>query len=74
MCPSFRLARPARLWLRRLQHKTRAADVRVRCGVLLKVHAGMSCAAAARALDCAASTAARIVARCRRWGEVSVID
>jgi transposase len=74
MCPSFRLARPARLWLRRLQHKTRAADVRVRCGVLLKVHAGMSCAAAAHALDCAASTAARIVARCRRHGEASVID
>ena len=74
MCLKFRLARPARLWLRRLSRKTRDAGVRVRCGVLLKVHGGMSAAAAARALDCAPSTAARMVARYRRRGEVSVID
>jgi transposase len=74
MCRRFRLARPARLWLRRLARKTREAGVRVRCSVLLKIHAGMSCAAAARALDCAPSSAARMVARCRRGGEVSVFD
>ena len=74
MCHGFRLARPARLWLRRLARKTREAGVRVRCSVLLKVHSGMSCAAAARALDCAPSSAARMVARYRRRGEVSVID
>ena len=74
MCRGFHLARRARLWLRRLGRKTRDADVRVRCGVLLKVHSGMTCAAAARALDCAPSSAARMVARYRRRGEVSVID
>jgi len=74
MCRGFRLARSARLWLRRLGRKTRDAGVRVRCSVLLKVHSGMSCAAAARALDCAPSSAARMVARYRRRGEASVID
>ncbi len=74
MCRGFRLARSARLWLRRLGRKTRDAGVRVRCSALLKVHSGMSCAAAARALDCAPSSAARMVARYRRRGEASVID
>src|SRR5437867_8317420 len=68
------LARPTRPRLVRLDRKTRDADLRIRCRVALKVAEGMSCTEAARALGCAPSTAARIVARFRRHGEAGLID
>ena len=68
------LARPTRRRLVRLDRDTRDADLRIRCRVVLKVTEGMSCTAAARALGCAPSTAARIVARFRRHGEAGLID
>ena len=68
------LARSTRRRLVRLDRKSKDADLRIRCRVVLKVAEGMSCTAAARALNCASSTAARIVARFRRHGETSLID
>ena len=40
MVQPLRLRRATRLWLTRLDRKARDADLRVRCRVLLKVHAG----------------------------------
>ncbi len=40
MVQQLRLRRATRLWLTRLDRKARDADLRVRCRVLLKVHAG----------------------------------
>jgi transposase len=74
MAVQLSLARPTRRRLVRLDRKTRDADLRIRCRVVLKVAKGMSCRAAARALGCASSTAARIVARFRRHGEASLLD
>ena|SRR3989442_9858460 len=66
--------RSTRRRLARLDRTTRDADLRIRCRVVLKVSQGMSCAEAARALGCAPSTAARIVARFRRHGEAGLLD
>jgi transposase len=74
MAGQLSLARPTRRRLVRLDRKTRDADLRIRCRVVLRVAEGASCRAAARALGCAFSTAARIVARFRRHGEASLID
>jgi transposase len=74
MAAGLSLARPTRRRLVRLDRKARDADLRIRCRVVLKVAEGMSCAEAARALSCAPSTAARIVARFRWQGEVGLID
>ena len=74
MAAQLSLARPTRRRLVRLDRATRDADLRIRCRVVLKVAAGMSCREAARDLGCAFSTAARIVARFRRHGEASLID
>jgi transposase len=68
------LSRALRRRLQRLDHKTRDADVRVRCRVLLKVHQGMSRHAAALAVGCAPSTAWRIVDRFQLLGEESLFD
>ena len=54
---TLRLRRATRLWLRLVDRKTRDAEVRVRCRVLLKVAAGLSRHAAARAIGCAPATA-----------------
>jgi transposase len=74
MAVSLSLVRPTRRRLLRLDRKTRDADLRIRCRVVLKVAEGVSCRAAARALGCAPSTAARIVARFRRHGEAGLLD
>ena len=74
MVQPLRLRRATRLWLARLDRKARDADLRVRCRVLLKVHAGKSPHAAARELACAPWTACRIVARFQSEGEFSVFD
>jgi transposase len=71
---TLRLRRATRLWLRRVDRKTRDAQVRVRCRVLLKVASGMSRNAAAREVGCAPSTAVRIVARFEAHGEAALID
>jgi transposase len=69
-----RLRRATRLWLRRLDRKTRDAELRVRCRVLLKVAAGLSRNAAAREVGCVPSTAVRIVARFEAHGEAALLD
>ena len=74
MAAQLSLARPTRRRLVRLDRATRDADLRIRCRVVLKVAAGMSCREAARGLGCAFSTAARILARFRRHGEAALID
>ena len=74
MVAGLRLDRPTRRWLVWIDRKTRDADLRIRSRVLLKVHAGASPHAAARALGCAPSTAWRMVARFKEWGELSVFD
>jgi transposase len=74
MSVQLSLARPTRRRLVRLDRATRDADLRIRCRVVLKVATGLSCRAAARALGCAFSTAARIVARFRRHGEAGLLD
>ena len=74
MDAGLRLDRPTRRWLVWVDRKTRDADLRIRSRVLLKIHAGASPHAAARALGCAPSTACRIVARFREAGELSVFD
>jgi transposase len=68
------LVRPVRHRLARLDRKTRDADLRIRCRVLLKVAEGRSLNAAARDLGCAPATAWRIVARFGLEGEASVMD
>lgn len=70
----LRLRRATRLWLTRLDRKARDADLRVRCRVLLKVHAGKSPHRAAREIGCHPATASRIVARFVARGEGSVFD
>lgn len=70
----LRLKRATRLWLKRLDRKTRDAELRVRCRVLLKVAAGKSRNAAAREVGCVPSTAVRIVARFESRGEAAVMD
>jgi len=74
MAAQLSLARPTRRRLVRLDRKTGNPDLRIRCRIVLKVAAGMSCAEAARALGCAPSTAARSVARFRWHGEAGLID
>lgn len=74
MVQPLRLRRATRLWLTRLDRKARDADLRVRCRVLLKVHAGQSPHHAAREIGCHPGTACRIVARFRARGEGSVFD
>jgi transposase len=68
------LGRPVRRRLQKLDRKTRDADVRVRCRVLLKVDHGMSRYAAALEVGCVPSTAWRIVDRYRHLGEASLWD
>ena len=68
------MGRSARRRLARLDRKTRDADVHIRCRILLKVIAGESFRCAARALGCAPSRAARIVARFEAYGEAAVCD
>ena len=74
MLQPLRLRRSTRLWLTRLDRKARDADLRVRCRVLLKVHAGQSPHRAAREIGCHPATACRIVARFVTRGEGSVFD
>ena len=74
MVQPLRLRRATRLWLTRLDRKARDADLRVRCRVLLKVHAGQSPHRAAREIGCHPGTAYRIVARFVVRGEGSVFD
>src|SRR5712692_5090412 len=74
MAARLSLGRPTRRRVVRLDRKTRDADLRIRCRVVLKIAAGMSCTEAARALGCAPCTAARIVARFDRHGEAGLID
>src|SRR2546426_12756860 len=74
MVQPMRLRRATRLWLTRLDRKARDADLRVRCRVLLKVHAGQCPHAAAREIGCAPWTACRIVAQFLAQGESSVFD
>lgn len=74
MAAELRVGRPTRRWLARLDRRTRDADVRIRCRILLKVSRGESRSSAAHALGCAPSTAWRIVARFRAHGGVAVFD
>ena len=74
MVQPLRLCRATRRWLTRLDRKARDADLRVRCRVLLKVHAGQSPHRAAREIGCHPATACRIVARFVGRGEGSVFD
>jgi len=60
--------------LLRRARKTRDANERVRCLILLRVRQGLTRAAAARQLGCHPSTAGRIVARFQEQGEASLID
>jgi len=71
---NLQVKRATRLWLRRLDRKTRDAELRVRCRVLLKVAAGKTCNAAAREVGCVPSTAVRIVARFEAQGEAALMD
>src|SRR5438093_2245308 len=71
---TLRLRRATRLWLRRVDRKSRDAEVRVRCRVLLKVAAGKTRNAAAREVGCVPSTAVRIVARFEAQGEAALLD
>jgi transposase len=70
----LRLSRAARRRLQRLDRKTRDADLRIRCRVILKVDQGLSARAAAREVGCVPSTAARIVARFLLEDEASLYD
>jgi transposase len=74
MVPVIRLDRPVRRRLQKLDRKTRDADTRVRCRVLIKVGRGMSCHAAAMEVGCVPSTAWRIVDRFVILGEASLLD
>jgi transposase len=68
------LKRPARRRVQKLDRRSRCPDQRIRCRVVLKVAAGLSCNAAARELGCVPSTAVRIVARFRAEGEAALLD
>jgi len=70
----LRLQRPARRRIQKLDRRSASADQRIRCRVVLKVAAGLSCNAAARELGCAPSTAVRIVARFQSEGEAALLD
>ncbi len=74
MNPRLRLKRPARRRIQKLDRRSASADQRIRCRVVLKVAAGLSCNAAARDLGCAPSTAVRIVARFHSDGEAALLD
>ena len=74
MLAKLRLKRPARRRVQKLDRRSRCPDQRIRCRVVLKVAAGLSCNAAARELGCASSTAVRIVARFEREGEAALLD
>jgi len=76
MATQLPLPRAERRRIRKLDRKTRNADVRVRvrCRVILKVASGLSRRQAAREVDCVPSTAWQIVARYLREGEASLID
>src|SRR5213593_3393264 len=74
MFQKLSLRRATRLWLKRLDRKARDADLRVRCRVLLKVHAGQRPHRAVREIGCHPATACRIVARFIVRGEGSVFD
>ena len=64
----------ARWRVRKLDRCSSSPDQRIRCRIVLKVGAGLSCNAAARELGCAPSTAVRIVARFRTEGEAALLD
>jgi transposase len=68
------LQRPARRRVQKLDRRSTTADQRIRCRVVLKVAAGLSCNAAARELGCAPSTAVRIVARFQSEGVAALLD
>ncbi len=68
------LQRPARRRVQKIDRRSSCPDQRIRCRVVLKVAAGLSCNAAARELGCAPSTAVRIVARFRLEGEAALLD
>lgn len=68
------LKRPAQRRVRKIDRRSTSADQRIRCRVVLKVAAGLSCNAAARELGCAPSTAVRIVARFQSEGEAALLD
>lgn len=68
------LNRPARRRVLKLDRRAATADQRIRCRIVLKVAAGLSCNAASRELGCAPSTAVRIVARFRTEGEAALLD
>ncbi len=74
MSAELRVGRPTKRWFARLDRKTRDADVRIRCRILLKVFQGETPHAAALALGCAPSTAYRMVARFLARGEGAVFD
>ena len=74
MVQPLRLRRATRLWLARLDRKARDADLRVRCRVLLKVHAGKSPHAAAREIGCAPVDGVPHRSAIRSEGESSVFD
>lgn len=67
-------SRSLRRRIQKLDRKTRDADLRVRCRVLLKVDQGMNRNAAAREVGCVPSTAWCIVRRFQLWGEASLFD
>jgi len=70
----LRLGRPARRRILRLARRTRNADLRVRCHVILRVSQGVTRHAAARQLGCAPSTAWFMVERFQTRGEAALLD
>ena len=74
MSARLSLKRPARRRVQKLDRRSASADQRIRCRVVLKVAAGLSCNAASRELGCAPSTAVRIVARFEAEGEAALLD
>jgi transposase len=68
------LSRAAQRRILCLDRKTRDADVRIRCRIVLKVSHGHSCRAAALQLGCVPSTGWRIVQRFRCLGEAGLLD
>lgn len=74
MCEHLRLPRPERLFVRRLDRKTRDADLRIRCRILLKVHQGLTPHAAALEIGCVPSTAWRVARRFSETGIAALFD
>jgi len=70
----LRLPRPERLYVRRLDRKTRDADLRIRCRILLKVHQGLRAHAAAKEVGCVPSTAWRVAQRYSQVGIATLFD